>query len=278
MKTLLCGRYTLDLSQPIVMGIVNATPDSFSDGGHYTDVQARIAHAFKLIEEGAQMLDIGGESTRPGSEAISLEEERARVVPVLHALRDCGVPLSVDTCKPDMMRIAIDEGADMINDIYGFRLPGAREAVAASTVGLCLMHMKGEPRTMQQAPVYDDVTREVAGFLAEQARYLMEGGIQPERIMLDPGYGFGKTAEQNFELLSQQAQLLNLGFPLFIGMSRKNMIGWATGQPVDNRVVGSVVAALEAARRGASVLRVHDVAATVQGLQVYLATNAYQKA
>jgi len=273
MRTLQCGRYRLDLSRPIVMGIVNVTPDSFSDGGRFNDADARIAHAFQLLEEGAQMLDIGGESTRPGSASISLDEELARVVPVLRALRDTGVPLSVDTCKPEVMRVAIDEGADMINDIYGFRLPGAREAVAGSAAGLCVMHMKGEPRTMQEAPVYDDVTREVGEFLAEQARFLMEGGVDPQRITVDPGYGFGKTAAQNYELLNRQRDLLSLGFPLFIGVSRKNMIGWATGRPVESRVVGSVVAALEAARRGASILRVHDVAATVDGLKVYLAAN-----
>ncbi|SAI23249.1 dihydropteroate synthase [Bordetella trematum] len=254
------------------MGIVNVTPDSFSDGGRHDAPQAAVAHAQQLIVEGADILDLGGESTRPGAPAVPAAEELRRLLPVLAALRDCGVPLSVDTFKPEVMRAVLDAGADMINDIYGFRQPGAIEAVAASHCGLCLMHMQGEPRTMQNHPEYADLRGEVEDFLLTQARALRAAGVAPQRIMLDPGFGFGKTMDQNYQLLRDLAGL-GSPYPLLVGVSRKSMIGAATGRAVDQRLPGSLAAALAGAARGAAVLRVHDVAATVDALKVWRAVE-----
>ncbi|AUL46452.1 dihydropteroate synthase [Bordetella trematum] len=271
-STFACGRFQLELGRPLVMGIVNVTPDSFSDGGRHDAPQAAVAHAQQLIAEGADILDLGGESTRPGAPAVPAAEELRRLLPVLAALRDCGVPLSVDTFKPEVMRAVLDAGADMINDIYGFRQPGAIEAVAASHCGLCLMHMQGEPRTMQNHPEYADLRGEVEDFLLTQARALRAAGVAPQRIMLDPGFGFGKTMDQNYQLLRDLAGL-GSPYPLLVGVSRKSMIGAATGRAVDQRLPGSLAAALAGAARGAAVLRVHDVAATVDALKVWRAVE-----
>ncbi len=255
------------------MGIVNSTPDSFSDGGRFVGTDAAIAHARQLVEEGADILDIGGESTRPGADPVSVQDELARILPVLEAMRDAGVPLSVDTAKPEVMRAVLAAGADMINDIYGFRLPGAMEAVADSGCGLCAMHMQGEPRTMQQAPVYTNVVKEVAEFLLERARELETRGVDRSRICLDPGFGFGKTGPQNYLLMRELSTLGALGYPLLVGVSRKTMLGEVTGKPVGERVSASVAAALAAVVRGAAIVRVHDVAATVDALKVWRAVE-----
>ncbi|EFF73731.1 MULTISPECIES: dihydropteroate synthase [Achromobacter] len=270
----LCGRFEFDLERPLVMGIVNVTPDSFSDGGQHDDTDSAVAHARQLIEEGAQILDLGGESTRPGADPVSVADELSRLLPVIEALRDCGVPLSIDTFKPEVMRATLDAGADMINDIYGFRQPGAIEAVAQSRCGLCVMHMKGEPRTMQAAPPeYTDLIGEIGLFLGSRAQKLRAAWVDPRRIVLDPGFGFGKTADQNFQLLRRLSSLRSIGYPLLIGLSRKNMIGQATGRPVGDRLSGSIAAALACVSRGASIVRVHDVAATVDALKVWHAAE-----
>ncbi|PPA74731.1 dihydropteroate synthase [Achromobacter spanius] len=270
----LCGRFEFDLERPLVMGIVNVTPDSFSDGGQHDDTDSAVAHARQLIEEGAQILDLGGESTRPGADPVSITDELDRLLPVIEALRDCGVPLSIDTFKPEVMRATLDAGADMINDIYGFRQPGAIEAVAQSRCGLCVMHMKGEPRTMQAAPPeYTDLIGEIGLFLGSRAQKLRAAWVAPRRIVLDPGFGFGKTADQNFQLLRRLSSLRSGGYPLLIGLSRKNMIGQATGRPVGDRLPGSIAAALACVSRGASIVRVHDVAATVDALKVWHAAE-----
>jgi dihydropteroate synthase len=264
-----CGRYALDLSRPRVMGIVNLTPDSFSDGGRHATVDAGVAHARQLLAEGADILDLGGESTRPGAAEVAETDELARVLPVIEALRDCGVPLSIDTAKPAVMRAALAAGADMINDIWGFRQPGALEAVAGSACGLCAMHMQGEPRTMQAAPEYDDVVEDVLRFLRDQAARLEAAGVARGRISLDPGFGFGKTVPQNYRLLRELDRIVALGYPVLIGVSRKSMIGAVTGKAVEDRMAGSVAAALSAVQRGARIVRVHDVAATVDALKIW---------
>lgn len=270
----LCGRFEFDLERPLVMGIVNVTPDSFSDGGQHDDTDSAVAHARQLIEEGAQILDLGGESTRPGADPVSVADELDRLLPVIEALRDCGVPLSIDTFKPEVMRATLDAGADMINDIYGFRQPGAIEAVAQSRCGLCVMHMKGEPRTMQALPPeYTDLIGEIGLFLGSRAQKLRAAWVDPRRIVLDPGFGFGKTADQNFQLLRRLSSLRSTGYPLLIGLSRKNMIGQATGRPIGDRLSGSIAAALACVSRGASIVRVHDVAATVDALKVWHAAE-----
>ena len=270
----LCGRFEFDLERPLVMGIVNVTPDSFSDGGQHDDTDSAVAHARQLIQEGARILDLGGESTRPGADPVTVADELDRLLPVIEALRDCGVPLSIDTFKPEVMRATLDAGADMINDIYGFRQPGAIEAVAQSRCGLCVMHMKGEPRTMQAAPPeYSDLIGEIGLFLGARAQKLRAAWIDPRRIVLDPGFGFGKTADQNFQLLRRLSSLRSSGYPLLIGLSRKNMIGQATGRPVGDRLSGSIAAALACVARGASIVRVHDVAATVDALKVWQAAE-----
>jgi dihydropteroate synthase len=264
-----CGRYALDLSRPRVMGIVNLTPDSFSDGGRHATVDAGVAHARQLLAEGADILDLGGESTRPGAAEVAEADELARVLPVIEALRECGVPLSIDTAKPAVMRAALAAGADMINDIWGFRQPGALEAVAGSACGLCAMHMQGEPRTMQAAPEYDDVVEDVLRFLRDQAARLEGAGVARGRISLDPGFGFGKTVPQNYRLLRELDRIVVLGYPVLIGVSRKSMIGAVTGKAVEDRMAGSVAAALSAVQRGARIVRVHDVAATVDALKIW---------
>ncbi|WP_132580264.1 dihydropteroate synthase [Paralcaligenes ureilyticus] len=271
MPSLQCGRFELTLERPLIMGVVNITPDSFSDGALYFEADAAIAHAKDLIAQGADIVDIGAESTRPGADPVSAVDEFRRLQPVIEALREAGVPLSIDTFKPAVMRQALDAGADMINDIYGFRHPGAIEAVAASPCGLCVMHMQGEPRTMQQAPHYDDVLGEVKQFLQERLDVLLLQGISRRRIVLDPGFGFGKTPAQNYLLLQRLAQLRIADIPLLLGVSRKSMIGHVIGRPADQRVAGSIAAALAGIARGASIVRVHDVGATADAIKVWQA-------
>lgn len=253
------------------MGIVNVTPDSFSNTSHHIEADAAIAHARELIAQGAGMLDIGGESTRPGAEPVSAADELKRILPVIEGLIDAGVPLSVDTFKPEVMRRVLDAGVDMINDVYGFRQAGALDAVAQSGCGLCVMHMQGEPKTMQQAPNYDDVLLEVGAFLRARILAMTEAGIDRRRIALDPGFGFGKTPQQNYEMLRSLDEIDNDGYPWLLGLSRKSMIGHVTGREPAERLGGSVAAALAGVARGARIIRVHDVAATVDAIKVWQA-------
>jgi len=254
------------------MGIVNVTPDSFSDGGRHLEAASAVAHATHLIEEGADLLDIGGESTRPGAAPVSVHEELHRVLPVVEALQDCGVPLSVDTMKPEVMRAVLDAGAAMINDVYGFRAPGAWQAVRDSDCLLCIMHMQGAPRTMQDAPVYADVVAEVEAFLIERIQSAAAAGIDPVRICIDPGFGFGKTLAHNLALVRALPHMTRLA-PVLAGLSRKRMLGALTGRDVGERLAGSLAIALRAVQNGASVVRVHDVRETVDAIKVWQATR-----
>ena len=255
------------------MGVVNVTPDSFSDGGQFLDPRAAIAHARQLVDEGADILDIGGESTRPGSLPVDETEELRRVLPVLEAIVGLGVPVSVDTTKPGVMRAAIAHGAAMVNDVLALRTPGALDTVASSNAGVCLMHMQGEPRTMQANPSYADVVGEVRTFLGERVAACESAGISRERIVVDPGFGFGKTAEQNLALLRGLPELAALDVPVLAGLSRKSTLGQITGRPVEGRLAASLAAALLAAERGAKIVRVHDVAATRDALAVLAAVD-----
>lgn len=255
------------------MGVLNVTPDSFSDGGQWREPEAAIAHGLRLIDEGADLIDIGAESTRPGAPSVPADEELRRLRPVLRALRDCGRPLSVDTRKPEVMRAALDEGADLINDVAGFRSPEAIAAVRGSQAACCTMHMLGEPQTMQQAPVYREVVGEVKAWLAESVSRLQQGGIARSRIVVDPGIGFGKTLAHNLALIARLPEIADLGFPVLVGVSRKSMIGTITGREVDDRLAGSLAAGLAAVARGASILRVHDVAQTRDALAVQAAID-----
>ncbi|UVW30291.1 dihydropteroate synthase [Massilia sp. H6] len=278
-KNLQCGQFSFALdgpasTHPVVMGILNLTPDSFSDGGRYQGLEFALTHAETMMLEGATMIDIGGESTRPGSVSVPLAEELQRVMPALYALRTLDVALSVDTSKPQVMKEALIAGADMINDINGFRAPGALAAVQDSDCGLCVMHMHATPQTMQQAPGYVDVVGEVIGFLAGRVDAMVREGIARERICVDPGFGFGKTVEHNFALLRGLKRIGDeLGLPLLAGLSRKSMIGAVTGRPVEQRAAGSVGGALAAVAHGAKIVRVHDVADTVDALKVWHAGN-----
>jgi dihydropteroate synthase len=253
------------------MGVVNVTPDSFSDGGRTLDPTAAIDRAKALIEEGADILDVGAESSRPGARGVSAEEELSRLMPVLQGLRECPVPVSVDTAKPEVMRAAIAAGAAMINDIGALRAAGALQAVAASDAGVCLVHMRGEPRTMQQSPSYDDVVAEVGAFLEERVAAAEGAGIARERIVVDPGFGFGKTVAHNFELLRKLDRIAALGLPVLAGWSRKSTLGAITGRGAQDRLAASLAAALLAVERGARIVRVHDVAATRDALAVLAA-------
>ena len=267
-------RFRLDLNSPWVMGIVNVTPDSFSDGGQHPHAKAAIAHAERLLREGAQILDIGGESSRPGAAAVDADTEWARIQAVVQAAVGWQVPVSVDTCKPAVMQAALDAGADIINDIWALRHAGAAEVVAAhGQCGVCLMHMHAEPATMQVQPMVGAALGVVKNFLQHHASRLGELGVVRERIMLDPGIGFGKTVAQNFELLAHQAELLDLGHGLLLGWSRKSSLGAVTDLAVDQRVVPSVAAAVLALERGARVLRVHDVADTLAAVKVWAAAQ-----
>ncbi|HEX4854585.1 dihydropteroate synthase [Arenimonas sp.] len=271
-----CAGRLLKLDRPRVMGIVNVTPDSFSDGGQHADVDAAVAHGLQLAEEGADLLDVGGESTRPGATPVSLEDELRRVIPVIERLaRGTSLPISVDTSKPEVMRAAVAAGAGLINDVYALRREGALDAAAALGVPVVLMHMQGEPGGMQAAPHYDDVVGEVHRFLAERIFACEMAGIPKSRILLDPGYGFGKTTDHNFLLLRQQSRLLDLGLPLLAGLSRKRSLGEVTGREVGDRLHASVAAAVLAAEYGARILRVHDVAATVDAVKVWAAVAAH---
>jgi dihydropteroate synthase len=270
----LCGRFEFSLKRPLLMGIVNVTPDSFSDGGQHAHAQSAIAHAQQLVAEGADLVDIGGESTRPGALPVSVQEELARVLPVIAALRESGVAISVDTCKPEVMHAALEAGADVINDVTGMRHPEAQRVIAAHpSCGVCLMHMQGEPRTMQSNPQYQNVVHEVKTELVAQAQLLEQLGVKRNRISLDPGLGFGKTLEHNYRLLQGLAQLVQSGYPIVLGASRKSMIGAVTGKAVDQRLSGSIAAALAGVARGAAVLRVHDVGATQDALKVWQAVQ-----
>ena len=266
-------RFDIDLSTPQVMGIVNVTPDSFSDGGQHASTEAALKHCEQLIRDGAHMLDIGGESTRPGSPAVPLGEELARVLPVVREAVKLGVPVSVDTYKPEVMQAVLDAGADIVNDVWALRRGHALDVVAAHPrCGVCLMHMHRDPQTMQVAPMAGDVLPPVIDFLREQARMLTERGVAHERIVLDPGVGFGKTVVQNFSLLARQSDLMALGWPLLAGWSRKSSLGAATGREVPaERVAASVAAALLSVERGARVVRVHDVRETVDALRIWQA-------
>ena len=277
LTTLRCGPQTLDLARPVVMGVLNVTPDSFSDGGRFAAVEAAVAHGLKLVEEGAAILDIGGESTRPGAAPVSIDEELRRVVPVVerlaHGLREAGVHavISVDTSKPEVMRAAVGAGAGLINDVRSLIEPGALETVAASGCAVCLMHMQGDPRTMQRAPSYVDVVKEVKAFLLERVQRCLAAGVAPGRVAIDPGFGFGKTAEHNLELLRHLGELAGEGWPVLVGLSRKSIVGTLTGRGAGERVYGSVALAVLAALNGARIVRAHDVAATVDALKIVAA-------
>jgi len=263
-------RFRIDLTQPRVMGIVNVTPDSFSDGGRHASTQAALRCCEQLVAEGAALIDIGGESSRPGAAPVPVEEELARVLPVLDGALRLGVPVSVDTVKPEVMRRALELGADIVNDINALQAPGAAEVLAAHPgAGICLMHMRGDPATMQQRAAYDDVVQEVGEFLRERLQRLAAMGIDAERIVLDPGIGFGKSVAHNVELLRRQSELLELGRPLLLGWSRKSTLGALTGRGVGDRLAASLAAALAAVQQGARIVRVHDVAATVDALKVW---------
>ncbi|UCU91986.1 dihydropteroate synthase [Hydrogenophaga taeniospiralis] len=270
------SRFDIDLSQPKIMGIVNVTPDSFSDGGQHAGTRAALVHCEQLLKDGAHILDIGGESTRPGSPAVPLDEELARVLPVVREAVKLGVPLSVDTYKPEVMRAILDDGADIINDIWALRQGNALQVVASHPrCGVCLMHMHRDPQTMQVAPMQGDVVPLVSEFLRIRVSALRALNVAAERIVLDPGIGFGKTVEQNFSLLARQQELLVAGYPLLAGWSRKSSLGAVTGRELPaERVSASVAAALLSVERGARVVRVHDVCETVDALAVWQASMA----
>jgi dihydropteroate synthase len=270
---LVCGPHVLDLARPRVMGIVNVTPDSFSDGGRFASAQQAIDRGRQLRDEGADLLDVGGESTRPGAAGVGLDEERRRVLPVVEALAADGLAVSVDTQKPELMREALAAGAAMINDVNALLAPGALEAVAASRAGVCVMHMQGAPRTMQAEPRYGDVVAEVVAFLDGRVRALAVAGIGPERIVVDPGFGFGKTLEHNLALLRGLGRFAGTGAAVMAGLSRKSMLGRITGREVGERAFASVAAALIAVQNGVHIVRVHDVAATRDALAVWLAVR-----
>jgi dihydropteroate synthase len=263
-----CGRFQLDLSKPRVMGIVNVTPDSFSDGGKFNTTEKAIEHALQLVEEGADILDIGGESTRPGATPVPLDEELKRVIPVIEGLCGVGVPLSIDTYKPQVMQAAITAGVDIVNDVCALREPQALEVVAASQTGVCLMHMQGRPQTMQADPQYDNVVSEVTDFLKARLNAAKHAGIDHSRIVLDPGFGFGKRTAHNLTLLNHLNDIQALGLPLLIGLSRKSVLGQVVGSSVGERVHASIAASVISVMKGANIVRVHDVKPTVDALKI----------
>jgi dihydropteroate synthase len=270
-----CAGRKLLLDRPRIMAIVNVTPDSFSDGGQHDDTEAAVAHGLALAGQGADILDVGGESTRPGASPVPLEEELRRVIPVIERLaRETALPISIDTSKPEVMRAAVAAGAGLINDVYALRREGALEAAADLGVPVCLMHMLGEPGSMQDDPRYEDVVAEVHGFFTQRLFACEMAGISRKKLLIDPGFGFGKTLEHNLLLLRQLSRLVELGVPVLAGLSRKGMIGALTGRPLEQRQVGSVAAALIAVQNGARIVRVHDVADTVDALKVWLAVAA----
>jgi dihydropteroate synthase len=272
MKLLRCGRFVVDLTRPKIMGIVNVTDDSFSGDGLRGRTAVAIAQGLRMVEEGADILDIGAESSRPGAAPVPLEQELERVLPVIEGLRACGVPLSIDTIKPAVMSAALAAGADMINDIAALRAPGALDAVAANAnAAICLMHMQNDPATMQADPHYDDVVAEVADFLAQRVAACEAVGISRDRVVVDPGFGFGKSLEHNLALLRQLGRVAGPDLPVLVGLSRKSMLGQITGRPVAERALASAAAAMLAVQRGAAMVRVHDVAATRDALGVLAA-------
>ncbi|MBL8442431.1 MAG: dihydropteroate synthase [Zoogloeaceae bacterium] len=275
MTTLTCGRFALDLTRPRIMAIINTTPDSFSGDGLANDLDRALARAEQALAEGAEILDIGGESSRPGSEPVSEQQELDRVMPLLEHLVGGPVPVSIDTVKPGVMRAALAAGASMINDINGFRAEGAVEAVAPGNAALCVMHMQGEPRTMQADPRYDDVVSEVRDFLHARVAVLSDAGVADNRILFDPGFGFGKTIEHNLAMLRDIGRFGERGFPVLAGLSRKSLLGVLTGRPMGERTIASVVSALIAVQRGARILRVHDVAPTRDALKVWAAVEGW---
>lgn len=267
-----CGKYQLTLNRPFVMGIVNVTPDSFSDGGKFSSTDLAVEHALKLIDEGADILDIGGESTRPGAAIVSLDEELKRVIPVIEALsKACHVPISIDTYKPEVMRQAIASGADIVNDVRALQEPNALEIVAQSNVGVCLMHMQGTPQTMQHKPHYVDVVGEVKQFLIDRMNAVLTYGIEKNHILLDPGFGFGKTRAHNIALIQHMDELNAIGQPLLVGLSRKSILGSIAGGDEGQRLYASIAASVISAMKGAKIIRVHDVKATVDALKVVTA-------
>lgn len=273
-----CGSFQFDLSGPLnkgplVMGIINATPDSFSDGGLHQRLDAALAHAHSLIAEGADILDIGGESTRPGAQPVSTQEEMDRVLPIIEGLRGVPVPVSIDSRKAEVMQAAIAAGAQMVNDVDALQDAAAMDAVVASDVAVCLMHKQGQPQNMQQQPHYQDVVAEVSAFLLARIAAAQAAGIRRDRIVIDPGFGFGKTLAHNLALLRELGKLAELGVPVLAGLSRKSMLGALTGQQVAERLPASVAAALLAVQRGAGIVRVHDVRATVDALKIWNAVN-----
>ncbi len=264
----------LDLSGPRIMGVLNVTPDSFSDGGRFDRPYAALTHARSMVEAGADIIDVGGESTRPGAAPVDEEGELARVIPAIEAIaKEFDLPISIDTSKPRVMREAVAAGASLVNDVNALRAPGAVETVAGMGVPVCLMHMQGEPRTMQQSPHYDDVVGEVKDFLLARARTCVEAGIRPEAILFDPGFGFGKTLQHNLALLRSLPSLCETGYPVVAGISRKSMIGMLTGRDVEQRLAGSLAAAVLALEGGARILRVHDVAETRDAVRVWEAVR-----
>lgn len=263
-----CGRFRFDLSRPLVMGVVNVTPDSFSDGGRYLSAEQAIEHGWQLKGEGADILDIGGESTRPGAQPVSAQEETDRILPVIEGLLPAGGVISVDTSKPEVMRAAIAAGADMVNDVCALTEPGMLDVVANSNVGVCLMHMQGQPRTMQASPRYDDVVADVSAYLGARLNVAGAAGIAPERIVIDPGFGFGKTLEHNLALLRELSVFTAMA-PVLVGLSRKSMLGLITGRSVEERLPASLAAMSVAVARGASIVRVHDVRESVDALKVW---------
>jgi len=272
-----CGRFRLPLDRPLVMGVINVTPDSFSDGGRYLLVDRAVEHARQLISEGADILDIGGESTRPGASQVSPAAQIERVMPVLRALRDVAVALSVDTSEPEVMRAALDEGVAIVNDVRALRVPGALAQMSRSDCGVVLMHMQGTPQTMQVDPVYADVVAEVREFLQRRREEAVQAGVAAQRIALDPGFGFGKRGVHNRRLLAHLGELRSLGQPLLVGLSRKASLGEVTGRPVEQRLFASVAAALLAIQAGAGIVRVHDVAATRDAIAVWEAVKQEQQ-
>lgn len=273
MKKLRCGEFELPLTRPLIMGVVNVTPDSFSDGGKYLSANAAIDHGLELIEEGADMLDIGGESTRPGAAVVPADEELRRVIPVIEGLAKVNTPLSIDTTKPEVMAAAIAAGASMVNDVNALRAQGALQICAKSDVAICLMHMLGDPRTMQSDPQYQDVVAQVKAFLRERTDAARATGISADRIVIDPGFGFGKTRRHNLRLLRELATLRDLGYAVMAGLSRKSVLGKITGQEIVARVPASVAAALIAVQNGAHIVRVHDVRATKDALAILSAVE-----
>lgn len=267
----ICGRYKFNLKRPLIMGIINVTPDSFSDGGLNFDAQTAIKHGRMLANQGADILDIGAESTRPGATPVTAEQELQRLLPVIEALLDLDIPISVDTFKPEVMHKALQSGASMINDITGFINPESIDVISQYDCGLCVMHMQGTPQTMQANPVYSDLVTDIHDFLQKQCEKLEQAGIEKQRIVLDPGFGFGKTQKQNYELLRSMPNAIPHGYPWLVGVSRKSMIGHVTGRDVKNRLSGSLVAAIAAVQRQAAIVRVHDVQETVDAIKVWQA-------